>query len=81
MIKKGDCEKCHRKIQATLLDTCMFCGHALTGSQKFTEEEQYAVRVRRQHFKEVDDIKREGDEILNRWKGKESPIDLGDFFD
>lgn len=81
MITKGNCKKCHRKIQATLLDKCMFCGHALTGSQKFTDEEQSAVRVRQQYFAEIEDIKREGNEILNRWKGKGSSVDLGDFLD
>lgn len=81
MTKKGNSRKCHRKMQATLLDKCMFCGHALTGSQKLTDEEQNTMLVRQQHFKEVNDIKREENVNLNRWKGNNSYIDWTDFVD
>lgn len=81
MINKGNCEKCHRKIQATLLDKCMFCGHALTGSQQFTDEEQNTIIVRQQHFKEINDIEREGNLNRNKRKGRDSYIDWTDFVD
>ena len=43
MINKGTCQKCGRKILATVHDRCMYCGEPLPDEQKFSEQEKQAV--------------------------------------
>lgn len=79
MIDKGNCGKCSRKIQATLLNKCMFCGEALPEGQKFSEEEMGRIRAYREHCSEMDEIRREGKAIFDKWKENKSYIDWSDF--